>query len=148
MQVCQKMSALFSGDELSQWEIDSLKLVLEGQKKNLVFKQYQREDFNIENEERSDDVDHANADKLNFERLRFRTRENFYERKIDDALKRIESGEYGLCKECRSSIGFMRLKARPTAELCLSCKEESEKREYGQLLKKKSRSFGESCLAH
>ncbi|HNX11155.1 MAG TPA: TraR/DksA C4-type zinc finger protein [bacterium] len=43
---------------------------------------------------------------------------------IDSALKRIEKGEYGICKYCHKSIDPKRLIARPTASSCIQCKTE------------------------
>jgi DnaK suppressor protein len=54
--------------------------------------------------------------------LRTRDRERKLMNKIDEALERIESGDYGFCEECGVEIGINRLKARPTAELCIDCK--------------------------
>lgn len=41
---------------------------------------------------------------------------------IDDAVRRIEKGSYGLCLHCGQKIPKMRLKAIPHAELCVDCK--------------------------
>ena len=61
--------------------------------------------------------------------LRNRDRERKLIKKIDDALERIESGEYGLCESCGIEIGLKRLEARPTATLCIDCKTLEEVRE-------------------
>lgn len=49
-----------------------------------------------------------------------------YLRKVKDALRRMDKGEYGCCLDCGAEISKERLLARPTAELCISCKEEKE----------------------
>lgn len=54
--------------------------------------------------------------------LRTRDRERKLMAKIDESLNRIDSGEYGICEECGIDIGIERLKARPTAEMCIDCK--------------------------
>lgn len=41
---------------------------------------------------------------------------------INETLKRIEGGDYGLCKYCKKEIGEKRLLARPTASSCIDCK--------------------------
>lgn len=41
---------------------------------------------------------------------------------IDDALVRIASGTYGICRTCGGPIGEARLEAIPEATQCLSCK--------------------------
>ncbi|GAA1438872.1 TraR/DksA C4-type zinc finger protein [Leifsonia poae] len=40
---------------------------------------------------------------------------------VDAALARIEEGTYGRCMRCDRMIGVERLRARPTAELCIAC---------------------------
>lgn len=61
--------------------------------------------------------------------LRSRDRESKLIKKIDEALERIESGDYGYCEVCGVEIGIERLEARPTAELCIDCKTLDEIRE-------------------
>jgi DnaK suppressor protein len=61
--------------------------------------------------------------------LRTRDRERKLMTKIDDAIERIENGDYGFCDECGIEIGRERLEARPTATLCIDCKTLDEIRE-------------------
>ena len=49
--------------------------------------------------------------------------------KIDAALKRIEDGAYGYCKETGEPIGLKRLIARPVATLSITAQEKHEKEE-------------------
>ncbi len=51
-------------------------------------------------------------------------------RQIEDALRRIEEGTYGYCKECGEPIEEGRLLAKPFATLCISCKEAQERKKY------------------
>ena len=53
-------------------------------------------------------------------------RKSLYE--LDDALKRIEEGVFGFCDECKSSITKIRLRAVPSARLCIKCQQKSEKK--------------------
>ena len=46
--------------------------------------------------------------------------------KIDEALRAIDEGTYGLCSECGKPIKDARLKALPFAKLCISCQEKQE----------------------
>lgn len=41
---------------------------------------------------------------------------------IHEALARVKDGEYGICQECGEEIGLARLRAQPTATLCVHCK--------------------------
>jgi RNA polymerase-binding protein DksA len=47
---------------------------------------------------------------------------------LDDALKKIEDGTFGICEECKSLITKTRLKAVPYARLCVKCQEKREKK--------------------
>lgn len=40
---------------------------------------------------------------------------------VDAALERMRLGTYGVCVRCGEPIGVDRLRARPTAELCIRC---------------------------
>lgn len=53
-------------------------------------------------------------------------REALYE--LDDALKKIDEGSFGICEACKSLISKNRLKAVPDARLCVKCQEKKEKR--------------------
>ena len=46
---------------------------------------------------------------------------------IDDALRRIEMGTYGVCEGCHKAIEKPRLMALPFAKMCIVCKSEAEK---------------------
>ncbi|THF60855.1 RNA polymerase-binding protein DksA [Pseudothauera rhizosphaerae] len=61
--------------------------------------------------------------------LRNRDRERKLIKKIDEAIGRINDGEYGYCDSCGVEIGLKRLEARPTATLCIDCKTLEEMRE-------------------
>ena len=50
-------------------------------------------------------------------------------RQIDDALERIDAGTFGECERCGNDIGRGRLKAMPTAALCIDCATAVEKRQ-------------------
>jgi len=53
-------------------------------------------------------------------------RQALYE--LDDAIKKIEEGTFGICEECKSLITKIRLKAVPYARLCVKCQEKRDKR--------------------
>ena len=46
---------------------------------------------------------------------------------IDEALLRIDEGDYGICEECDEEIPLGRLKAMPFARHCVKCKSDIEK---------------------
>ena len=45
---------------------------------------------------------------------------------VDDALQRLEAGEYGECEECGGEIAAGRLEAMPFSRLCVTCQGEFE----------------------
>ncbi|HQR02606.1 MAG: RNA polymerase-binding protein DksA [Proteobacteria bacterium] len=61
--------------------------------------------------------------------LRNRDRERRLIKKVDESVARIETKDYGYCDNCGVEIGLKRLEARPTATLCIDCKELEERRE-------------------
>jgi DnaK suppressor protein len=64
----------------------------------------------------------------NFE-LRIRDRERKLIMKMQEAIKRIEDGTFGICEVCSGPISEKRLMARPVTTLCIDCKTKQEKME-------------------
>ena len=62
----------------------------------------------------------------NFE-LRIRDRERKLIVKIQEAIKRIDDGVFGMCEVCTGPISEKRLLARPVTTLCIDCKTKQEK---------------------
>jgi len=64
--------------------------------------------------------------------LRIRDRERKLLSKIEEALQRIDDGEFGVCEACGELIGEKRLEARPVTTLCIDCKTIQENEEKSQ----------------
>jgi DnaK suppressor protein len=79
-----------------------------------------------EDENFPDPADRASMESSRNSILRIRDRERKLIFKIQEALQRLERGEYGICEECGESIGIERLKARPVTTLCIQCKSNQE----------------------
>lgn len=106
------------------------KKIFENQRKSIVFNdKIVREDFSANADDRYDEIDQATTDVEQAMRMRLCNREVLYLKKVDEALARIEEGTFGMCEECDEQIELKRLEARPTATLCVSCKEEQERKE-------------------
>ena len=45
---------------------------------------------------------------------------------IDEALRRIEEGTYGVCRDCGEPIAPARLNAIPWTRVCITCKEKQQ----------------------
>ncbi len=58
--------------------------------------------------------------------LRLQERQRQLIHKIDVTLAKIESKRFGLCEVCEEPLSINRLRARPVAGLCISCKEDQE----------------------
>jgi len=43
-------------------------------------------------------------------------------RDVNSSLKRLEKGDYGICRYCHKAIEEKRLLARPTSSACVACK--------------------------
>ena len=61
--------------------------------------------------------------------LRTRDRARKLISKINEALQRIEDGEYGYCEDTGEPIGLARLEARPIATLSIEAQERHERME-------------------
>jgi DnaK suppressor protein len=53
-------------------------------------------------------------------------RRRLHLQEIDDALERVETGDYGDCFECGELINPKRLEANPRTALCIRCAEALE----------------------
>ena len=80
-----------------------------------------------------DPADRATIEEEHALELRTRDRERKLLKKVQQAIARIDSGEYGWCEETGEPIGIPRLLARPTATLSLEAQERREMRQklYG-----------------
>jgi DnaK suppressor protein len=89
-----------------------------------------------------DEVDAANDNILLAADMRFSNREALYYKKVLKAIAAVDTEQYGMCDDCGGEISFTRLLARPTSEMCIICKEESEKEENQNYFERRSKSLG------
>ena len=73
-----------------------------------------------------DPADRATVEEEHTLELRARDRERKLLKKIEQAIDRIDAGEYGYCDETGEPIGVPRLLARPTATLSLEAQQRRE----------------------
>lgn len=80
-----------------------------------------------------DPADRATIEEEHALELRTRDRERKLLKKVQQALTRIEGGDYGYCEETGEPIGIPRLLARPTATLSLEAQQRREMKQkmYG-----------------
>ena len=130
---------------MNKERLKKFKKIFEAQRNGLLFNdRVVREDFSVCEDDRYDEVDQATTDIEQSMRMRLRNRETLYLKKVNEALKRIEDGSFGLCDECGEDIELRRLEARPTATLCVSCKEEQERKEVLTAAGREFKSLGDS----
>lgn len=135
--MAEKMKAL------TKKQLETLKNKLLEEKQSLVFNDKDgASELDLVLTNGGDDVEQSISDYNNSHQLRFRNREVFYAKKIDKALKKFDVDEFGLCTDCGCWIKFERLLARPTAEMCIQCKEESERDESNSFIGRQSKSLG------
>ena len=84
----------------------------------------------------ADDSDRATHEEGFALEIRTRDRERKLLSKIKESIEQLKSNDYGYCYNpyCGVEIGIRRLEARPTATLCIDCKnlqEIEEKQKYG-----------------
>jgi DnaK suppressor protein len=112
-------------------QLSEFQTMLEEQRERIVAnaKRTLKNEIELADEDLPDEMDLASSVYEQNLSLRLRGRERFLLDKIEAALERIRDGEYGMCEECGEAIGMARLRARPVTTLCISCKEDQEKRE-------------------
>lgn len=106
------------------------------EERNSIIKKASRtlaEEATLDVNELPDEIDQASAESSQSFIFRLRDREKYYLSKIDKALEKIDTGEFGTCEACGDEIHIKRLEARPVTTLCIRCKEEQEmeERSYG-----------------
>jgi len=117
--------------------------LFEDQKAGLLYSyKLMNEDFTLKSEDLSDESDLSSATLEQGMKMRLRSREALYLKKIDEALMKIQAGTFGTCECCEEDIELSRLEVRPTATLCISCKESEEMNESRSADGRRSKSLG------
>lgn len=127
-------------------QIKTLKVLLEDEKQRILSSVSDKKNDYLDGLDTSnkDDVDSANDNILLSHSMRFSNREMLYLKKIKKTLNHIESEEFGMCDDCGDPISFERLRARPTSNMCIVCKEDSESKEKQNFHLRQSKSLGKS----
>ena len=112
---------------MDQQQLDTLRSALE-EELSTVDRQLAEHGSPADSETVEVDVDEGFADSAHATAERSQTIalvEQLHEhrREINAALARMDSGTYGKCENCGQDIPFERLEARPTATLCVTCKQ-------------------------
>jgi DnaK suppressor protein len=81
----------------------------------------------LQTQELNDEGDYAAANSDTLVESAIITQQQQELQEIENALCKIDSGEYGICEMCEDPIGFQRLKVKPHAVYCIDCREIVEK---------------------
>jgi len=125
------------GHKLTKEDIEFFKQLLLKLRKKIVsgLQHIEQESLNTNPKEASGDLSGygfhmADSATENFDtevRLGMVSSEQNLLNEIDDALKRIDDGTYGICEKYQTPISKARLKAMPYTRYCLKAQEEEEK---------------------
>jgi DnaK suppressor protein len=107
-------------------DVDLFRNLLNERRQELLTEAGKTVDGMDENGNFPDPTDRAAMESDRSFTLRMRDRERKLIAKIEEALRRLEDGSYGVCEECGEKIGAARLKARPVTTLCIDCKSVQE----------------------
>ena len=116
---------------MKKTELKRFKKILEEKRLALVSnaQSMNLESMTLDTNDLPDEMDLAASEGLQSFQFRLRGREKTFLEKIDRALQKIETGEFGVCEECNEEISVKRLEARPETTLCIRCKEDQERQE-------------------
>jgi DnaK suppressor protein len=110
-------------------QLDYFKSILEDQKSELILSISPKVNFisELSKEINEDDLSQVEAEKGIS--IRITDRQSKLLKKIDEALSRIEKGEYGYCMATGEEIGIARLLARPVTAFCIDEQERRDRNE-------------------
>ncbi len=117
---------------LKKREIQELRAILESEREkviNHVKKLSEAQELMDTNLNAGDTADLANIEVNQNSLSKIGSRELKLIKKIDDSLRKMDEGSYGICEECGEPIPYKRLLVRPVATLCIECQTQKELRE-------------------
>ena len=115
-------------DILNKSELDKFKTLLERQLHDLQ-SDFGREIPAMGSPALADINDQASLESERSFELRIKDRERKLIGKVQEALKKIGDGSYGVCDSCGEAISVKRLQARPVTSFCINCKAQMEAEE-------------------
>jgi DnaK suppressor protein len=113
---------------MTKKEKDVYRKKLLEQKDNILKKlsQFYHESKEVETDIAQDVVDKAESSYTKEFLLSLSDAERVQLMRIDAALKRLATDEFGICQVCQQEIGKKRLEAIPWTALCINCQEKQE----------------------
>lgn len=111
-------------------KLDEIKAILLAMKEDIlkeITQSKKGDESSLSTDPSGDIYDQASNERERELTLLLGDRERDKLRNIEDALQRIEDGEYGVCEECEEEIPLGRLKVMPFARHCVRCKSDIER---------------------
>ena len=110
-------------------ELNYFKEILESRKEQILknISSVNSELNQLSNLELNDEGDHAAVNNNSMVESAIVQQQQKELQEIENALRKITNGEYGICEMCEDEIGFQRLKVKPHAIYCIDCREIVEK---------------------
>ncbi|MGQ9471198.1 MAG: TraR/DksA family transcriptional regulator [Candidatus Aminicenantales bacterium] len=118
-------------ETLSKKDLQELKKMLLERKETILKKmrQYYEESQEVESNIAQDAVDRAESSYTKEFLLSLTDAEREQLSLINEALRRLARGNYGMCQSCGQPITKKRLEIVPWAPLCVECQQKKEKEE-------------------
>lgn len=108
---------------------DFFRVLLRKQRQALLDNATMTIDHLRDGEAEADPNDRASIEEEHSIELRIRDRERKMLPRVDAALRRIETGQFGYCEDTGEPIGLKRLLARPTTVYSIEAQERHESRQ-------------------
>jgi DnaK suppressor protein len=121
--------AMPSSSYMNAAQLAFFRELLNKQRQDLIDNASMTIDHLRDGEAEADPNDRATIEEENSIELRIRDRERKMLPRVEAALLRIESGQYGFCEETGEPIGLPRLLARPTTVYSIEAQERHESRQ-------------------
>jgi len=110
---------------MTKLQLKKFREMLEAKRDEIIKRAQQTldEDMTLDANDLPDEMDLASSEYLQSFTFRLRGREKVFLDKIQKAIEKIDSGNFGVCDDCGEKISIKRLEARPETTLCIRCKE-------------------------
>ena len=109
--------------------MEEIKQKLQEEKKQILMELQTQRAFNQDDSRKDvgDEVDSSVNEQARELSLLMRDRNRDRLEAIEEAIQRMQTGDYGFCEECGDSIPKRRLIAMPLARMCVNCQQDQER---------------------
>ncbi|RKF13203.1 molecular chaperone DnaK [Alginatibacterium sediminis] len=112
---------------INEQEINVFKQKLLDELNNVTQRLEDHEAVKRDATETGDEVDRANQEESQQLLLNRRQHDLKLMKSLKDALRRIDSDDFGFCESCGDDISMPRLNARPESRYCIDCQDVRER---------------------